>query len=57
MKVIVAFGTRPEVIKFAPVIEALRSRSDAISTIVLSTGQHRQMLDQAGRETSPVFRA
>ncbi|ADJ29586.1 non-hydrolyzing UDP-N-acetylglucosamine 2-epimerase [Nitrosococcus watsonii] len=39
-------GTRPEGIKIAPVISALRERSDEINTIVISTAQHRQMLDQ-----------
>ena len=42
--VVVALGTRPEAIKLAPVILALRKRR--ISTLVLSTGQHREMLDQ-----------
>ena len=41
----VAFGTRPEAIKMAPVVEALKS-TDGIETIVAVTAQHRQMLDQ-----------
>ena len=41
LKVLVAFGTRPEAIKMAPVIEALRE-TEGIETIVA----HRQMLDQ-----------
>ena len=45
LKVLVAFGTRPEAIKMAPVIAALRAR-DEIETIVAVTAQHRQMLDQ-----------
>lgn len=44
-KVIVFFGTRPEAIKLAPVIETLRT-SDQLQTIVCSTGQHREMLQQ-----------
>lgn len=44
MKVMVALGTRPEVIKLAPVITALRGRVDLV---VCSTGQHREMLLQA----------
>lgn len=44
MKVLVALGTRPEVIKLAPVISALRDRVD---TVVCATGQHREMLAQA----------
>jgi UDP-N-acetylglucosamine 2-epimerase (non-hydrolysing) len=39
-------GTRPEVIKLAPVYFALQ-QSDLLQPIWLSTGQHRQMLDQA----------
>lgn len=44
-KVMVVFGTRPEAIKMAPVVEALRA-TDGIQTIVVATAQHRQMLDQ-----------
>lgn len=44
MKVMVVVGTRPEVIKMAPVISALRTRVDVI---VCATGQHREMLAQA----------
>lgn len=43
--VVVVFGTRPEAIKMAPVIEALRERSD-IRPVVCVTSQHREMLDQ-----------
>ena len=46
MKLMVVFGTRPEVIKLAPVIEAAR-HLDGIELLSCSTGQHRQMLDQA----------
>jgi UDP-N-acetylglucosamine 2-epimerase (non-hydrolysing) len=38
-------GTRPEVIKLAPVYEALK-QSAALEPMLISTGQHRQMLDQ-----------
>lgn len=41
----VVFGTRPEAIKMAPVISALRTRP-GIETLVAVTAQHRQMLDQ-----------
>lgn len=44
MKVMVVVGTRPEVIKLAPLIEALRAD---VQTIVCATGQHREMLAQA----------
>jgi UDP-N-acetylglucosamine 2-epimerase (non-hydrolysing) len=42
--VLVCFGTRPEVVKLAPVIHELRRQGQAVLT--LSTGQHREMLDQ-----------
>jgi len=45
-KVAVVVGTRPEVIKLAPVILALR-QSRHLAPVVISTGQHRTMLDQA----------
>jgi len=44
-EVAVVIGTRPEAIKMAPVVLALRS-SGALRCRVYSTGQHRQMLDQ-----------
>ena len=43
--VAVVFGTRPEAIKMAPVVRALRADPD-LRTVVCVTGQHRQMLDQ-----------
>jgi UDP-N-acetylglucosamine 2-epimerase (non-hydrolysing) len=44
-KIIVIFGTRPEAIKLAPVIKELK-RENQFKTIVASTGQHREMLNQ-----------
>jgi UDP-N-acetylglucosamine 2-epimerase (non-hydrolysing) len=44
-KILVFMGTRPEAIKLAPVVQALR-RSDDFSCTVVSTGQHREMLRQ-----------
>lgn len=44
--VAVVVGTRPEVIKMAPVVFALRA-SSAFEPVLVSTGQHREMLDQA----------
>jgi UDP-N-acetylglucosamine 2-epimerase (non-hydrolysing) len=38
-------GTRPEVIKLAPLIDALKTAS--IQPIICATGQHHEMLDQA----------
>lgn len=41
-KVLVLFGTRPEVIKLAPVIHELKRRE--IDTVVISSSQHKQLL-------------
>ncbi len=46
-KILIIVGTRPEAIKMAPVIRALRARPEQFKTIVCSTGQHRQMLEQS----------
>jgi UDP-N-acetylglucosamine 2-epimerase (non-hydrolysing) len=45
VKVMTVLGTRPEVIKLAPVVHELE-REPAVDSIVVSTGQHRAMLDQ-----------
>lgn len=45
MKVMVVFGTRPEAIKMAPLVAALKSKSK-LDVRVCVTAQHRQMLDQ-----------
>ncbi|MDY3118164.1 MAG: UDP-N-acetylglucosamine 2-epimerase (non-hydrolyzing) [Peptoniphilus sp.] len=45
MKVLSVFGTRPEAIKMAPIVLALKERGD-VESIVAVTGQHREMLDQ-----------
>jgi UDP-N-acetylglucosamine 2-epimerase (non-hydrolysing) len=37
------YGTRPEVIKMAPVVRALRARSDAVTVRLVFTGQHRDL--------------
>jgi UDP-N-acetylglucosamine 2-epimerase (non-hydrolysing) len=44
-KILVVFGTRPEAIKMAPVINALKV-DRTFDTRVCVTGQHREMLDQ-----------
>ena len=44
--VLVAFGTRPEAIKLAPVYKEFRSRADRIRLVCCTTGQHRELLDQ-----------
>jgi len=45
-RVLVVIGTRPEGIKLAPVVAALRSEG-AVDTRVVLTGQHSELLDQA----------
>ncbi|WP_417749377.1 non-hydrolyzing UDP-N-acetylglucosamine 2-epimerase [Rosistilla oblonga] len=42
----IVVGTRPEAIKMAPVYFALQE-SSVLHPVLLSTGQHREMLDQA----------
>jgi UDP-N-acetylglucosamine 2-epimerase (non-hydrolysing) len=41
----VVIGTRPEAIKLAPVVTAMRAQP-GLEPVVISTGQHREMLDQ-----------
>ena len=45
IKVMTIFGTRPEAIKMAPLVNELKLHKE-IDTIVCVTAQHRQMLDQ-----------
>jgi UDP-N-acetylglucosamine 2-epimerase (non-hydrolysing) len=45
-KIMLVFGTRPEAIKMAPLVYALKAKPDQFETIVCVTAQHRQMLDQ-----------
>ena len=45
MKVLLAFGTRPEAIKMAPLVKALQADS-YFEVVVAVTAQHREMLDQ-----------
>ena len=40
------FGTRPEAVKMAPLVNELKSRPQDFRTVVCVTAQHRQMLDQ-----------
>lgn len=40
------FGTRPEAIKMAPLVNELKKRLTEFETIVCVTGQHREMLEQ-----------
>lgn len=46
LRVGVVFGTRPEAIKLAPVISELNSRLEQFQPFLISTAQHRSMLDQ-----------
>lgn len=46
IKVLAVIGTRPEAIKMAPVVLALRERSDRFRTRVVLTAQHREMSDE-----------
>jgi len=48
-RIMFVFGTRPEAIKMAPVISAMEKYPDILQPVVVSTGQHRQMLDQVLR--------
>ncbi len=45
MKILTVFGTRPEAIKMAPLVLALKG-APGFDPIVCVTAQHRQMLDQ-----------
>ena len=45
LRVLSIFGTRPEAVKMAPVVQVLK-KHPAIEPFVCVTAQHRQMLDQ-----------
>lgn len=45
-KILIVMGTRPEVIKLAPVIIGALNRPTEFETVVIATSQHREMLDQ-----------
>lgn len=58
MKILSIFGTRPEAIKMAPVVQALAITPDFdFEPLVCVTAQHREMLDQVLRlfEIKPDF--
>lgn len=44
VRTLLIFGTRPEAVKMAPVVQACRCRSRELEPIVCLTGQHRDML-------------
>tara|TARA_B110000037_G_scaffold195277_1_gene231555 strand:- start:71 stop:1210 length:1140 start_codon:yes stop_codon:yes gene_type:complete len=45
-KIMLVFGTRPEAIKMAPLVHALRAEPSHFEVNICITGQHRQLLDQ-----------
>lgn len=46
-RVLAVVGTRPDAIKTAPVVRELRRYEDEVETVLVATGQHREMLAQA----------
>jgi UDP-N-acetylglucosamine 2-epimerase (non-hydrolysing) len=54
-KILCVVGTRPEAVKVAPVLLALRREPDVFEPILLATAQHRELLDQvlAGFSLNP----
>lgn len=44
-RVMTVYGTRPEAIKCAPLVQAIEAHPD-LESVVVVTGQHREMLDQ-----------
>ena len=45
IKVMSIFGTRPEAIKMAPIIQEMEHHKSEIESIICVTAQHREMLD------------
>ncbi len=45
LTIVCVFGTRPEVVKMAPVIAALE-RSPGLVPVLVNTGQHRELLEE-----------
>ena len=45
-KIMLVFGTRPEGIKMAPLVHALKAEVDKFEIKICVTSQHREMLDQ-----------
>src|ERR1700722_17001492 len=48
-KLLFIFGTRPEAIKMAPIVNECRKYPEQLEVKVCLTGQHREMLDQVLR--------
>ena len=49
IKVLVIFGTRPEAVKMAPIVKALKNDREHFDSKICVTAQHRDMLDQVLR--------
>ncbi len=47
VRILIAYGTRPEAIKVAPVVRALARRPDACAVTLCATAQQRELSDQA----------
>ena len=45
-RIAIIFGTRPEAIKLAPLINEFKKNTSEFEIINISTGQHKEMLDQ-----------
>jgi UDP-N-acetylglucosamine 2-epimerase (non-hydrolysing) len=45
-KIVSVIGTRPEAIKMMPVVKTLQQRQEQFEHVLVSTAQHREMLDQ-----------
>ena len=46
LRVLIVVGTRPEAIKMAPVITALKRRDEPVETRLAVTGQHTTLVEQ-----------
>jgi UDP-N-acetylglucosamine 2-epimerase (non-hydrolysing) len=46
LTVVCVLGTRPDAVKMAPVVQEFARFPDQVQQVVISTGQHREMLDQ-----------
>lgn len=55
-KIMPIYGTRPEAIKVAPIVKALKEAAE-FDCVVVVTGQHREMLDQVNElfEITPDY--
>lgn len=49
IKTLIIFGTRPEAVKMAPIVKALKADEENFITKICVTAQHRDMLDQVLR--------